>query len=97
VTAASTAHVPTPAPERYVKQIVAHLGRKRTARMLESGDGEVRWPDGSCDLTCRPGLLVLTATADDADALARIQDVVGRHLERFGARAGLRVEWTPPG
>ena len=92
----STAQVPAEWPQRYVKQIVAHLGRKRTGRMLATGDGEVEWPDGSCGLACRPGVLLLTVTADDAEALARIQDVIGRHLERFGARAGIRVDWTPP-
>ena len=42
-------------------------------------------------------LLVLEATADSAQGLAHIQDVVGRHLERFGARAALRVEWKSDG
>ena len=92
----STARVPTESPERYVKQIVSHLGHKRTTRMVGTGDGEVEWPDGSAGLVSQPGLLLITVTADDVDAVARIQDVIARHLERFGARADLRVEWTQP-
>ncbi|HEU4349067.1 MAG TPA: DUF2218 domain-containing protein [Actinoplanes sp.] len=93
----STARVPAERPQRYVKQLVTHLAHKRTTEWLPPDAGLIRWPDGSCDLTCEPGVLLLTATADDADALARVQDAVGRHLERFGAREGLRVQWSPAG
>ncbi len=41
------------------------------------------------------GVLVLTAVAETADGMAHIQDVVGRHLQRFGAREGLQVTWEP--
>jgi hypothetical protein len=91
----STARVPVERPQRYVKQLVAHLGRKRTTQWLPPDAGTVLWPDGSCGLACEAGVLLLTATADDADALARVQDTVGRHLERFGARDGLQVRWSP--
>jgi hypothetical protein len=37
--------------------------------------------------------LVITVEAADAD-IAAYQDVVGRHLERFGERDGLRVHWV---
>ena len=36
--------------------------------------------------------LVITVEAADTD-IAAYQDVVGRHLERFGERDGLRVHW----
>ena len=42
-------------------------------------------------------MLVLEASADDAEGLAHIEDVVGRHLERFGARAAVRVHWENDG
>ena len=42
-------------------------------------------------------MLVLEASADDAEGLAHIEDVVGRHLERFGARAAVRVHWGNDG
>lgn len=92
----STAQVPAERPERYVKQLVSHLGRRRTARQDSATTGTIEWPDGACDLACVPGSLLLTATAEDADALARVQDVVARHLERFGAREGVQVSWSKP-
>jgi len=39
-------------------------------------------------------MLVLTATGEDALAFLRIQEVVARHLERFGGREDLRVQWS---
>ena len=37
--------------------------------------------------------LLLEASAADADSLAAVEDVLGRHLERFGARRELTVTW----
>jgi hypothetical protein len=92
----STAQVPAERPERYVKQLVSHLAHRRTTRWEPPDAGVVEWPDGRCRLLCTPGVLILTATGDDADVLAQVQDVIGRHLERFGARDGLRVHWSAP-
>lgn len=83
----STAVVVTDAPARYAKQLLAHLGRKNT---VEPVDGD---PDGGRLVfaygtgTVRPdaGQLVLDAVAADAESLARVEDVLSRHLERFGA------------
>jgi hypothetical protein len=93
----STARVPVERPERYDKQLISHLGRRRTARAVPPDGGVVEWPDGACGLACEPGVLVLTASAVDGEALARVQDAVGRHLERFGAREEVQVRWSPAG
>jgi uncharacterized protein len=39
--------------------------------------------------------LVMDAAAEDDESLARVQDVLARHLERFGARRQLSVSWQP--
>jgi len=90
----SVAHVATAQPARYIKQIVSHLGHKLTTGLDDSGSGVVEFDTGRCTLDPQPGVLVLAASATDATALARVQDVVGRHLERFGDREGLTVTWT---
>ena len=41
--------------------------------------------------------LVLEASAADAESLALVEDVLGRHLERFGARRELTVSWQRDG
>jgi hypothetical protein len=89
----AVARVATMTPERYIKQLCSHLARKRTTMLVSPGEGVITFDTGRCVAVAAPGLLVLTATADSAEALAHIQDVVGRHLERFGARSELEVRW----
>jgi hypothetical protein len=90
----SVARVPTQQPERYIKQVVSHLGHKRTTEMLADGHGVVHFEDGRCTLVPEAGVLVLAASAVDEEALSRVQDVIARHLERFGTREGLAVRWS---
>lgn len=93
----SVAVVATTAPARYAKQLASHLGRRSVVEDLPDGH-RIRLTVGAADVQVRPDHLLLTATADDDDALAVVQDVVGRHLERFGQRAELVVTWgEPPG
>jgi len=92
--AESVARVPTGQPERYIKQLVSHLGHRASTELLADGQGVIRVDTGQCTLTAAPDGLILRASADGAEGLARVQDVVGRHLERFGAREGLHVEWS---
>jgi hypothetical protein len=91
----SRARVATDQPERYLKQLVSHLGHRLTTSVADDGTGLVEFDRGRCTLVPEAGVLVLTAAADDEETMARAQDVVGRHLERFGAKAGLRVQWSP--
>jgi len=91
----SVAHVVTPQPARYIKQLVSHLGHKLTANVDETtGNGVIEFDTGRCTLDVQSDALVLAASATDEAALARVQDVIGRHLERFGGREGLTVTWT---
>ena len=92
------AEVATPTPDRFIRQLVSHLSHKVvTAERQSDETAVIAVHDGQCQLTGEGELLVLEATADSAQGLAHIQDVVGRHLERFGARAALRVEWKSDG
>ena len=87
-----TALVPTEAAPRYLKQLVSHLGRK--AGVQDEGDGQrLMFGPDSCLLTARPDALHLEASGASPEGLARVEDVVGRHLERFGQRDGLTVRW----
>ena len=91
---AAQARIATERPERYVKQLVDHLSHRLSTRLGSDGHGVIEVEGGRCTLTTEADVLVLAAVADDEAALRHVQDVVGRHLERFGARAGLRVDWT---
>jgi uncharacterized protein len=90
------ADVPTDAPERYAKQLVAHLGR-RLEWATDGGTSTARVGEGTGQVVVGDGVLTLLAEAPDAEGLARVQDVLGRHLERFGQRNELVVSWGPVG
>jgi uncharacterized protein len=95
----STAEVATDAAERYAKQLLAHLGRKNQVDPLDGSaeGGRIRFAYGTGTVRPDGDRLVLVATAADGESLARVQDVLGRHLERFGARRELSVRWSAPG
>lgn len=93
----STAVVVTDAPARYSKQLLAHLGRKNTVEPLdgEPDGGRLVFAYGTGTVRPRDGALELGAEAPDDEGLAHVQDVLARHLERFGARRELSVTWSP--
>lgn len=93
--ASSTATVTTDRPHRYGKQLASHLGRRcETSWDDQTGHGKVIFPEdvGSATMVAEPGALVLSIDTED-DALDRLEDVMGRHLVRFGSRDELAVEW----
>jgi hypothetical protein len=90
----STALVPTDRAERYAKQLLSHLGRHDNLRVTESGDQVLDFSAGSCVVAAEPGGVRLTAEAEDAEKLAVVEDVVGRHLVRFGEKDELAVTWS---
>lgn len=91
----SVAHVLTARPERYLKQLVSHLGRNVDSEQSEDGQsGTLIFSSGSCALSAEPGELRMIARAEDVERLAAVEDVVARHLLRFGEKDQLVVEWS---
>jgi hypothetical protein len=90
----ANAFVVTARPERYIKQLLSHVGNKVETEHTEEG-GRLQFDFGVCDLKAAPTGIELIGTARDAAQLATLKDVVGRHLVRFGANDELTVSWTP--
>ena len=91
----STASVTTDRPTRYAKQLTSHLGRKVATEW--DADAEQGWVDfgsGRATLAAGDGVLLIALVADDPDARDRLEDVVGRHLVRFGAKDELECAWS---
>ena len=88
----SVARVATDRPERYGKQLASHFGN-RIEVVAGPDETVLNWGFGTTTLTVEEGALVMRATADDAETLQRVQEVTGRHLERFGQKDGLVVTW----
>lgn len=94
---ASIAVITTPRPERYIKQLVSHLGHRATTSLEADGTGTVVLQRGQCTMSPQDGQLRLSATAADEESLAAVQDVIGRHLIRFATAEELRVTWNAAG
>jgi hypothetical protein len=99
-TTTSTARVSTARAPRYGKQLVSHLGRRSVGVWDESSASGTLDMTGSDEratahvaFSTTPEALLIEVTAADAD-VATYEDVVGRHLIRFGERDELRVQWT---
>ncbi len=90
----SHAQVATDASARYAKQLASHFGHKIIVETTEDGYA-LTFQSFSAVLVPKADHLLLTATAADAEALTNAQNVLGSHLERFGARNELSVQWGP--
>jgi uncharacterized protein len=98
----SRASVATERAARYGKQLSTHLAHKRkTTWQADAQTGDVTFEHGRATLTATSSRLDLAIeldpTIEGADAvaeLAHIEDVVGRHLARFGGRDELIVSWV---
>ncbi|TKJ32848.1 DUF2218 domain-containing protein [Blastococcus sp. CCUG 61487] len=91
----ASADVRTDNPARYAKQLVSHLGRKLEFT-TEGGTSTASFFDfGTGSIVLGDGVLTLVAESATPEGLARVQHVLGDHLERFGARDSLTVSWAP--
>ncbi len=88
----SRADVVTATPERYAKQLVSHLGR-RVEWVTDGATSTATWGTATGRVVVGDGVLTLLASGPDAEAVAHVENVLGRHLERFGQRNELTVTW----
>jgi len=91
----SVAHVATPTPDRYAKQLASHLGHRVPVTEAPDGTRVLTFGSGTGTLRSQDGELVMEADAVDAAGLAQVEDVLARHLVRFGERQELAVTWEP--
>ena len=87
------ADVATETPQRYAKQMLSHLGQ-RTSWTTDGDTSTAEIAGGIGRVVLGEGLLTLIAEASDTVTLARVQHVLGSHLERFGQRNELTVTWV---
>jgi hypothetical protein len=93
--ARSAAHVATPTPDRYAKQLASHLGHRVPVSQGADGSTVLTFGAGTATLRSADGALVMVAEAADDAGLAQVEDVLARHLVRFGERQELTVTWVP--
>lgn len=101
MTTSSTARVSTSRPARYGKQLASHFARKAETRWdAEEGRGAVTFPEelgwGELELLAGDNVLLLQLETRE-ERLDTLEEVVGTHLVRFGARDELVVQWKRQG
>jgi hypothetical protein len=77
----------------YLQQLCKHFGH-RVAVNFTPERGTIAFDFGSCALAASGNMLSLTATADNAVGLSRVQHVVASHLERFAFREKPEIAWS---
>ena len=92
----SRADVTTDAPDRYAKQLVAHLGRK-VAFTQDGATSTAQLGGATGQVVVGDGVLTLLASGPDEESVARVEHVLGSHLERFAQREALTVRWVRTG
>ncbi|WP_432934187.1 DUF2218 domain-containing protein [Microbispora sp. CA-135349] len=92
----STARVVTDRPERYIRQLVSHMGHKVEAVLGGDGRAVIELGAGRCVLRPCAGGFEMIATAGGEESLTGVRDVVTRHLLRFATQEELVVDWSPP-
>ena len=87
--------VATDRPARYGKQLAGHLGRTATSEWDDvSQRGSVVFADrGRAGLTAEDGGLRMHIQTT-AEHVEQLENVLGRHLVRFGSRDELVVTWA---
>jgi len=89
----SEAHVRTETPGRYITRLCKHFAHKVPATFT-ADEGRIEFGMGVGTLAAAPGVLTLRAEAEDAEALARVEDVLARHLVRFAEPEALEIAWA---
>ena len=69
--------------------------RPQAAGQPRRRQGRIEFSIGTCTLAAAPELLTLHAEAADDAALAQLEGVVARHLDRFAFRDQPEVAWAP--
>jgi uncharacterized protein len=92
----SRAVVETSRPTPYLKQLAKHFGHKLDVS-YDDERGVLPFAFGRAELRADAdaGVLVIEAIAQTPEALERVEQVTGSHLERFGRRDELLVRWSP--
>lgn len=89
----SVARVQTDKASRYIAALCRHFAHKITVD-YDAARGRTDFPFGVCRMQAEDGMLVMSCEAPDPEALARVESVVGVHLERFAWREKPVISWV---
>ncbi|TDQ78877.1 hypothetical protein A8950_3339 [Dongia mobilis] len=88
----SLARVATASPARYLGQLCKHFAHRIPAAH-DAESGWIEFPFGRCDLAADGEVLAMSVAAANDEDLARMEDVIARHLVRFAFREPPEIVW----
>ncbi len=94
MTAVTVARVPTASASRYLQQLAKHWSHKMDVAFSEE-EGTIAFPNGSrLEMRADSATLDLALTVPAGEDMARMQEVVATHIDRFAFReAPLTYDW----
>lgn len=90
----SEAHVRTPRSRPHLVHLCEHFATAVPVKWT-ADQGLIDLGFGTCRIDAADDGLSLHADSPDDIGLARVEYLVGEHLERAGARESLVVDWQP--
>jgi len=85
--------ITTEKANKYVKQMCIHFSHKSVVNESDSTP-TIDFGFGTGQLVANDKSLTIKATAQDVAALEKTETVLGAHLERFGFRDKVIVDWV---
>lgn len=79
-------------PGRLIRRLCKHWGHKFDVTYDEH-HGEVPLPIGQCSMKAQDGVLAVTLASNDAESLAKLEEVVAVHLIRMAHEETLDITW----
>tara|TARA_R110000868_G_scaffold691_24_gene5027 strand:- start:1600 stop:1884 length:285 start_codon:yes stop_codon:yes gene_type:complete len=86
-----TATLTTERASTYLQQLCKHFAHKVEVEFTPT-EGTITLPFGACTLYATETALTLTVTGEP-EHLARMEQVIGDHLTRFGFRESFTLDW----
>ncbi len=104
MTVFSTGTSTTDRPARYAKQLISHMSRRSSGEWdAETSTGWIEFTKGRAEFSCAeeapttedaPCQLVISLTSESDEAATLLEDVLERHLVKFGLKDGLTMDWV---
>ena len=84
--------VTLPTPARYMVRLAKHFEHRVTVERNDT-TARIHFPDGECSIDAGDTTLTLKIEAPAADALARYEQVVAKHLKQVASQESFEVSW----
>lgn len=89
----SDAHITTEHASRYLQQLCKHWSHRFAETTFDAAHGVVPFGEATCTFDASSDALRLHLEAAP-EQIARMEEVVAKHLERFAFRETLDIRWT---